>query len=441
MAAIWSGEIFGELGFEGSDSHWFFNLYATVSFSLVGPKDWEIVKRCVHEANEVSVISEPGVVLDSVRRGDGVSQGREKLQNAGQSVPYMLWNIMMKQAEADVDLKIMGNEVAFHARAQKVYALLNAVFSLAPLGGTTPAITIAPLADALPLVESILFDRAWLQDADTPLLLDKFVFRVNSIINYEGALRVTPESHTKVVGAVRGLGMPWGEFREMVPKAAARRGMTGAASCSRVDDQGDKAFVMDQFRPYAPHPFDISAGLMGNAATRLARLKASVLSGASVNGSPGERQFRSPDSGTSLRPVALTSVSGEGGIGKTSTCKLLCADEEVRAHFSDGAIFWIDISKDATEEKVKDGLGSAVLSCGGWRSAGLIRSRSGIQYGVEVARVFFSKRRVLVILDNVWDTPPNSLNSNVVSWAATLSRIASCPGSAVIMTTRSITLP
>lgn len=35
-----------------------------------------------------------------------------------------------------------------------------------------------------------------------------------------------------------------------------------------------------------------------------------------------------------MRRAAPTSVAGEGGVGKTSTCELLLADEEVRRHFA-----------------------------------------------------------------------------------------------------------
>lgn len=42
-----------------------------------------------------------------------------------------------------------------------------------------------------------------------------------------------------------------------------------------------------------------------------------------------------------------------------------------------------------------------------------------------------------MVIDNAWETP---VGSSLVNWAATMLVISSCPGSAVIRTTRSISL-
>lgn len=54
-----------------------------------------------------------------------------------------------------------------------------------------------------------------------------------------------------------------------------------------------------------------------------------------------------------MRNVALASIYGEGGEGKASTCALLCDDREVRNHFADGAILWLNIGQGAPKLTMK----------------------------------------------------------------------------------------
>lgn len=94
------------------------------------------------------------------------------------------------------------------------------------------------------------------------------------------------------------------------------------------------------------------------AATCLDRLKTSVLPfelDISTSVIIAEPTPERPVSSESLRPlpcVTLASVSGEGGAGKTNTCRLLCQHDDVRKHFSGGAFVWIDVGKSATDEKM-----------------------------------------------------------------------------------------
>lgn len=86
---------------------------------------------------------------------------------------------------------------------------------------------------------------------------------------------------------------------------------------------------------------------------------------------------------------------------KTSTCRLLCEDDEVRNHFSGGALVWIDLGKDATEEKVEDELRRAISRFGGECSAKIAQSANTLVEAVEAASAFFAEKCILVVIDNV----------------------------------------
>lgn len=147
----------------------------------------------------------------------------------------------------------------------------------------------------------------------------------------------------------------------------------------------------DVFRPHLPDLQRMTEDLHVNAATSLAILKAAVVpldpqAHDESNVDNGSRSS-SPGSGRSLRPVALLSMNGEGGVGKTCTCKLLCGDVEVRRRFGKGAILWIDVGKGATEESLKEELGSEARRCGGERSQELIRSSRGLKCSESCANI------------------------------------------------------
>lgn len=109
----------------------------------------------------------------------------------------------------------------------------------------------------------------------------------------------------------------------------------------------------DCFRPYFPDEQRLSECLEANPANSLAELKAAVLPANFGDGSSVGSDSGNQESGVRLRSVALTSVTVKGGVGKTSTCRLLCADEDVRKHFSGSALLWIDVGQCAIEAKVK----------------------------------------------------------------------------------------
>ncbi len=186
---------------------------------------------------------------------------------------------------------------------------------------------------------------------------------------------------------------------------------------------------IDKFQPSFPDPEQLSAGLLPRAAeAALNELKSRV-----IRASPSESVTASSNAGDKVVRVALTSVSGEGGVGKTSACKLLCADPEVQKHFSDGAILWIDLGSGVTDVQVRDRISGMVMECGGRYTAERVDSCDSVETAVMFARQFFSSHRILLVLDNVWKPVAESIVDN---WFGTLSRIAKCAGSVVVMTTR-----
>lgn len=195
--------------------------------------------------------------------------------------------------------------------------------------------------------------------------------------------------------------------------------------------------AVDQFCLPAQTQIELGVELVTGAATCLDRLKEAVLpskSSAAASALGGVHRTFSRRSSRRLPCVALTSISGGGGVGKTSTCSLLYEDSEVRTHFSKGAIVWIDVGKDATKAKVKNEIQRVVSKFGGKRSVQVVRSADNVFEAVGIASDFFSGKCILVVIDNVWETPAGS---SVKRWTSALALIASHPGSAVVATTRS----
>lgn len=86
---------------------------------------------------------------------------------------------------------------------------------------------------------------------------------------------------------------------------------------------------------------------------------------------------------------------------------------------------------------MKDQLRNAASLCGGERKSEFIRSLRDVSAAVTETCNYFLKRRALVVIKNVWATPAGS---SVRSWAAEISKIASCDGSAVVLTTGAVKL-
>lgn len=122
------------------------------------------------------VLSEPEAVLASVFGRQDLLQEVKKFQRAGRDMLCMLSQVLMGQAEADENMKMIGTEMGRLNRVQKVNALLTAVFSFAPLGAAAAATAIGAVAEAMPLLERMLSTGVAIQGAATPVLPDKFCF-------------------------------------------------------------------------------------------------------------------------------------------------------------------------------------------------------------------------------------------------------------------------
>ncbi len=185
----------------------------------------------------------------------------------------------------------------------------------------------------------------------------------------------------------------------------------------------------DMFRSYFPDPVRFTAGLLSEVSTvTIDCLKRAIFPKLLPSGTSDVGREEN-----SVARVALVSVSGEGAVGKTSVCKLLCADSEVRTHFAGGAIVWLALGPGVSDDKVKEKIGRIVADCGGRRTSETIRRAETVNTAVDYARQFFEGRRMLLVVDNVWKP---AKGSDVADWMSALSRIATYCGSVVLMTTR-----
>ena len=114
------------------------------------------------------------------------------------------------------------------------------------------------------------------------------------------------------------------------------------------------------------------------------------------------------------RTIALTSVQGMGGIGKTVLVQALCEDPRVKAAFPDG-IFWQSIGKESAY-KMADRLRAVCLALNG--NCEFSRSEA------DHYQLLMRDKRALLIVDDVWSA------GDIQPWLAT------APGSRVLFTTR-----
>ncbi|XP_024544397.1 probable disease resistance protein At1g61180 [Selaginella moellendorffii] len=111
---------------------------------------------------------------------------------------------------------------------------------------------------------------------------------------------------------------------------------------------------------------------------------------------------------------------GMGGCGKTTLASCAHNDERVREHFHDN-IVWITVKKDASEDDLKDQLLKA-LEWGEMKE----RAEGGLDDMQHLARDVAGGKRVLLVLDDVWDW----------SWAKKLDFIAGPSSGRILVTTR-----
>ncbi len=101
--------------------------------------------------------------------------------------------------------------------------------------------------------------------------------------------------------------------------------------------------------------------------------------------------------------VGITGVShtvglqGMGGIGKSIIANAIAHDEQIRSAFSDGVI-WVTLGQNLSKDKIPE-VQSQILKCFD-ESEGTPESP---QKGLELLKNRFSGKKILLILDDVWD--------------------------------------
>eukprot|EP00178_Gracilaria_changii_P000447 TRINITY_DN1054_c0_g1_i1.p1 TRINITY_DN1054_c0_g1~~TRINITY_DN1054_c0_g1_i1.p1 ORF type:complete len:1368 (-),score=190.11 TRINITY_DN1054_c0_g1_i1:4386-8489(-) len=154
-------------------------------------------------------------------------------------------------------------------------------------------------------------------------------------------------------------------------------------------NQPRDVFTPSKVRPWIPLnsvcDFD-SCDRNGKPDTVLAHLKLHVLS-------LGEQES------------FMTSVHGEGGIGKTTAINSLSLHPEIRACYVDG-IYTITLGLDATEATLVLELCKIVRQSGGPRLANTLQAKELTKDVLLGAADWFRNRKFLLLVDDVWNIPP-----------------------------------
>lgn len=122
----------------------------------------------------------------------------------------------------------------------------------------------------------------------------------------------------------------------------------------------------------------------------------------------------------------VTTVRGPSGTGKTETCLLALKHPQVRERYPDG-LFAIELGRDEKESYIIEQLAEFIRSCNGFRTARRVEASLSLRDAASKAQIFFSERRILVFLDNVWEQEQFHH----------LRAIVACSGSGLLITTRS----
>ena len=113
--------------------------------------------------------------------------------------------------------------------------------------------------------------------------------------------------------------------------------------------------------------------------------------------------------------TAAVGVTGMGGVGKTTALIGLANDTDVREKFSEG-IYFVEVGKDATDEKIIRSLQGIVEKSGGKNMFEGIDSRQSLELVVSKTASWFSNRKVLFICDDLWKSSlPKRENSTMAS--------------------------
>ena len=134
--------------------------------------------------------------------------------------------------------------------------------------------------------------------------------------------------------------------------------------------------------------------------------------------------------------TAVVGIAGMGGIGKTTAILGLAQDPEIRETFSSGGIYLLVVGKDASPAKVVGGLKNIVRYSGGKRWSEKIDKNGSVESAVRTTSCWFSRRKALFILDDLWQTSSNQLGY----YNALVGLLDNSPKSHILISTRSDTI-
>ena len=134
--------------------------------------------------------------------------------------------------------------------------------------------------------------------------------------------------------------------------------------------------------------------------------------------------------------TAVVSVSGMGGVGKTTALIGLAQDQDVQKAFSSGGIYFVVVGKDAAPTKLVADLKEIVRRSGGERLAEGIDNNGSLESAVSTTSLWFAARQALFILDDIWETPSNQLGH----YEALAGLLDDSSKSHILISTRSATI-
>jgi WD40 repeat protein len=134
--------------------------------------------------------------------------------------------------------------------------------------------------------------------------------------------------------------------------------------------------------------------------------------------------------------VAVISIRGSGGVGKTTACIVIANDVDVRRYFED-AILWIQLGDNASAVTVVTQIAAIVKATGGHAAAREIM-KQGEKHLDEVlnkAREWFSGKSIVLVVDNISATSVRRVAGG--NWMSILQRIPS-GSSCILFSTKSL---
>ena len=134
--------------------------------------------------------------------------------------------------------------------------------------------------------------------------------------------------------------------------------------------------------------------------------------------------------------TAVVGIAGMGGVGKTTALLGLSQDSDIREIFSSGGIYFLPVGQDTSPAKLVSGLKEIVNRSGGKRWSEKIDSNGSLETAVWRTSSWFTGRKALFILDDLWQT-----SSNQLGYFEALTELTSeSPESHILISTRSSTI-